>query len=105
LRGHSESPFFTGDLILPRVSVTKDVDLTNALSRQGLGGLFDGTITFSGIAESLTQLDSLRQKVSLTVDEQGAEAAGVTALVALRSATTVADDFTVVADRPFLVDL
>lgn len=92
------------DLTLPRFSLTAGGDLTEALTAAGLGLLFDGSGDFSDLAPGLTRFDSLNQRVRLTVDEAGLEAAALTVASSTRGMPQEAD-VTLVFDRPFLVDL
>lgn len=92
------------DLTLPRFSLTAGGDLTEALTAAGLGRLFDGSGDFSDLSPGLTRFDRLSQRVRLTVDEAGLEAAAVTVASGTRGMPQEAD-VTLVFDRPFLVDL
>jgi serpin B len=89
---------------LPRFSIETDVDLTDALSAAGLGLLFDGTGDFSGLAQGLTRFDRVGQRVRLTVDESGVEAAAVTVATSTRSMVPQ-PEISLVFDRPFVVEL
>lgn len=92
------------DLTLPRFAVTAGGDLTPALRAAGLGLLFDGSGDFSDLAPGLTRFDSLSQRVRLSVDEAGLEAAALTVASSTRGLPKEAD-LILAFDRPFLVDL
>lgn len=82
---------------LPRFSIASDHDLTDKAEALGLSGVLGGGADYSrlnGLA-----VDKAIQKVVVRVDEEGAEAAAVTAVAMKRSAAAAPPSF--IADRPF----
>lgn len=86
-------------LSLPRLRLTWDGYLNDALRAMGMEVAFTGGADFSGMTEDVGLcLDFVRQKTFLEVDEAGTRAAAVTAVgVGVTSFTGF------VADRPFVL--
>ena len=95
----SLSPTEVDALSIPRLSLTWDGFLNDALKAMGMEVAFGGGADFSGMSPVGDQLciDFVRQKTFLEVDERGTRAAAVTAVgIGFTSFTGL------IADRPFL---
>ena len=97
-----EMAFVTVDLSLPKFAFESMVNANDALKALGMEEAFDGdTADFSGITsgDELMITDVLH-KTTITVDEEGTEAAAATAvIIGVRSMPT--EPISVVVDRPF----
>lgn len=91
-------------LELPRFDIDFKIDLNDVLKELGMNAAFDSRADFSAMSEISTYISFVKQKASITVNEEGTEAAAVTVIgsyeTAAPSPTPVARDFHV--DRPFL---
>ncbi len=87
-------------LTMPKFKLTASLFLNDVLKRMGMTDAFKGAANFSGISESgRLQLDEVRQKCYIDVNEKGTEAAAVTS-IGVR--LTSVEDVTVMnVDRPF----
>jgi serine protease inhibitor len=88
-----------GAIDLPKLNLSASNDLLPHFSKivlpQGKAKL-----SFPGLAASLTEISEIRQVATVTLDEEGTEAAAVTAVVTSRSADAPAP-FHLRFDRPF----
>jgi len=94
-----------GTVSLPKFGFSNKHDLKKVLSDLGMGTAFSDDADFTGMASGAAgedlRLDDVVQRTYLDVDEQGTEAAAVTAVEnAVTSAPRNPFEFTV--DRPFL---
>jgi serpin B len=96
----------TVNLSLPRFDIETTTDLRDVLARLGVSQIFDPALAdLSGMtAEQRLFLQAARHQANLTVDEEGAEAAAATALVAGVTSAPI-DVVELVVDRPFLFAL
>lgn len=93
-----------GQLVLPRFDLTGGGSLTELLRGAGLAEAFDPCADFSRMSEERIRLSEVIQKTTLTVTEEGAEAAAATAVLATRSAVREKPvKFDMVVNRPFFV--
>ena len=83
------------DMILPRFKLEYEVSLNDTLEALGMGIAFGGGADFSGMGPSLF-ISEVTHKTFVEVNEEGTEAAAVTAVVGVKSLPSV---FRV--DRPF----
>ena len=83
------------DMILPRFKLEYEVSLNNTLEALGMGIAFGSGADFSGMGPSLF-ISEVKHKTFVEVNEEGTEAAAVTAVVGVKSVPSV---FRV--DRPF----
>jgi serpin B len=93
----STGPAATVGVVLPKLSLSQSMSLTDILSAMGLP--LDGD--FSGLGAGDSQISQVEQKVVMKVDEKGTKAAaatGVTMTMSLRVANQVVN-----FDRPFLM--
>jgi serpin B len=98
-----------GDVIIPRLNLSWARGIKATLAGLGLGDALGASPDYSGLASSPVAVSELIHKTVLLVDEQGAEAAAVSAV---EEATTAAPrreaphkPFTFRADRPFFLAL
>jgi serpin B len=89
----------TGDVEIPRFSLTWGASLRDPLTALGMGIAFGGGADFSGIADGGIVLSDVTQKAFVDVNEQGTTAAAVTTVTASENSIT---QWAFVADRPFL---
>jgi serpin B len=85
-------------LTLPRWEYDSDLDLKELLTAMGMTAPF-GDADFSGISERSLYIDAALHRGTITVDEEGTEAAAATAIVMAESAMMPAE---LHADRPFI---
>lgn len=91
-----------GTLVMPRFQVEYDLDLKPPLVALGMRTAFDPRqADFSGIADHSLFISAARQKAFGKVNEEGTEAAAVTAITFEASGPTESP-FQMVVDRPFL---
>ena len=83
------------EMMLPRFKLEYEVRLNDTLEALGMGIAFGGGADFSGMGPSLF-ISEVRHKTFVEVNEEGTEAAAVTAVVGVKSIPSV---FRV--DRPF----
>ena len=83
------------EMILPRFKLEYEVKLNDTLKALGMGIAFGGGADFSGMGPQLF-ISEVRHKTIIEVNEEGTEAAAVTAVFGIESAPPV---FRV--DRPF----
>jgi serpin B len=85
-------------LILPRFRYSCDFGFNEALKSMGMQIAFDaGKADFSNIGDVQIWIDSVIHKTFIQVDEEGTEAAAVTAVILKKGLTP-----SIVFDRPFL---
>jgi serpin B len=94
--GFAEAP---GEVALPRFTAAANLDLMPALKAMGL----HTNATLPGFARGQLRISRVQQRLELSVDEEGTEAAAATAVVATRSAEPEFVKFT--ADKPFVFAL
>ena len=101
---HQETQFKTGQILLPRFSISSTIDnLPDILTSLGVP-LFEVSPVMDGlIKEAYAYLDDAVQKAMIEVDEKGTTAAAVTALIAFPfSGPMVTDPFEMICDSPFV---
>lgn len=87
-------------LHLPQWDSDTDVELIPALEALGMHAPFTGA-DFSGITDTDMWIGGALHRATITVDEQGTEAAAVTGL-AMEESAPPGPDVTIRADRPFV---
>lgn len=89
-------------VIIPKmdVSYTGTDSMKAALKATGIVDAFSGSADFSGISEVRTYISDVIQKARFKMDENGAEAAAVTGLIAKETAFMPSSEF--MADHPFV---
>lgn len=88
-----------GDLILPRFKIDSKTGLNDPLSTLGMGIAFTGQADFSGMCSGRAFIDKVIHQAVVEVNEEGAEAAAVTAVVMTRG---IPMRFRMAVNRPFL---
>jgi serine protease inhibitor len=94
--GFSSSP---GEVALPKFNASSSFDLMPALKALGL----KPPNTLPGFSRDQLRLAKVQQRVELTIDEEGTEAAAATAVTATRSSESEFIKFS--ADKPFMLAL
>ncbi|XP_075187139.1 alpha-1-antiproteinase-like [Anomaloglossus baeobatrachus] len=90
------------DLFLPKFSITGTIDLKTTLGKMGIVDVFSDSADLSGITEGAkAKLSKAVHKAVLSVNEQGTEAAGVTALEGVPMMLPI----TVKFDHPYILTL
>ena len=92
-----------GSIVLPKFKIEYGVELRGPLQSLGMKAAFDAsTADFSGIAPGLF-ISAARQKTFVEVNEEGTEAAAVSAVgMALTSSRPASTPFQMIVERPFL---
>jgi serpin B len=96
-----------GHIVLPRFRLEYEVTLNQALSALGMAIAFaPQQADFSGMvvaatAEPRLYIDEVKHKTFVDVNEEGTEAAAVTAVMMSRASFSAKRRFSMVVDRPF----
>jgi serpin B len=93
-----------GTLIMPRFKLEYETQLNRELAVLGMSQTFTRQADFSGISRSQPlSIDEVRHKTYIEINEEGTEAAAVTA-VGIRATGLVMQDrrFTMIVDHPFI---
>ncbi|XP_049646644.1 heparin cofactor 2 [Suncus etruscus] len=88
----------TREVLLPKFKLEKNYNMVKALKSMGIMSLFDGSSDMAGISDQRLVIDLFKHQGTITVNEEGTEAAAVTTVGFMPLSTQVR--FT--ADRPFL---
>lgn len=89
-------------LSLPKVGITAQSSLNDALKAAGIQTAFTESADFSGISDAPLHIDSVLQKARLIVDEDGTKAAAVTEISIATSSLIQDEPIEFTADRPFV---
>ncbi|KAG7209629.1 hypothetical protein KM043_011279 [Ampulex compressa] len=87
------------NLYLPRFKIESTMPLNNVLENMGLTHMFNSNANFSGISNQPLAVSKVIQKAFIEVNEEGSEAAAVTAVLMMAYSLQIIPDVTV--DRPF----
>lgn len=93
------------NLMLPKFETETSLDLTEILKSAGMSDAFDASkADFSGMTEGQKQiyLSLVKQNGRIRIDEEGAEAAAITAVVMDGAGIITGDPVEFHADRPFI---
>lgn len=92
-----------GNIRLPRFKVEYDVTLNDALQALGMTPAFNaGQADFSNLSSEPTAIDRVRHKTFIEVNEEGTEAAAVTAITIRTTSVQIEPEpFQMTVDRPF----
>ena len=88
------------DLYIPKFKTEYEIPLNETLKQLGMGIAFTEFADFSGISDIPLYISSVKQKTSVSIDEEGAEAAAVTVVGMINTSVRQTNVFR--ADRPFL---
>lgn len=90
------------ELTLPRFSFAAEMNLAESLAELGMSTAFTSSADFSRMADLVAlQLDDVRHKAFIQVDEAGTEAAAATS-VAVGTPSAPIDSMSVMVNRPFM---
>lgn len=100
----SDLSFERVDLELPKFDFETDINANNALIALGMEEAFDPDQSdFSGIADvDDLHITDVLQKATITVDEEGTEAAAATAVIIGVTSAPIDEPISLVIDRPFM---
>jgi len=94
-----------GTIVLPRFKLSYEVTLNDALKALGMAIAFDGRrADFSAMiadGKPSPNIDEVRHKTFVEVNEEGTEAAAVTSIGMVRTSMMPQRSFSMVVDRPF----
>ena len=90
-----------GTIALPRFKLEYDVSLNGALQALGMADAFSRRADFAGMGAGALKIDEVRHKTFVEVNEEGTEAAAVTAVTMMRASFVSKRTFRMVVDRPF----
>jgi len=94
-----------GTIVLPRFKLAYEATLNDALKALGMGIAFDGRrADFSGLladGNPSANIDEVKHKTFVEVNEEGTEAAAVTSIGIVRLAMAPQRNFSMIVDRPF----
>ncbi|XP_054974721.1 heparin cofactor 2 [Sorex araneus] len=88
----------TREVLLPKFKLEKNYNLVKALKLMGITSLFDGSSNMAGISDQRIIIDLFKHQGTITVNEEGTQAAAVTTVGFMPLSTQVR----FAADRPFL---
>ena len=88
-------------LQVPVFEMEEKIKLKDALNALGIEKAFTDSADFNLMSDTPLAIDEVLHKAKIKVDEEGTEAAAVTAVV-MRATGMLMDRFEFVADRPFL---
>ncbi len=90
-----------GSIQIPRFKLEYETELTPVLSALGMGTAFSGRADFSGLSSVPVQIDQVKHKTFVEVNEEGTEAAAVTSIGIRATAAMPSQPFNLVVNRPF----
>jgi serine protease inhibitor len=90
-----------GTIALPRFKLEYEVTLNQALQALGMAAAFSRQANFAGMSAGALKIDEVRHKTFVEVNEEGTEAAAVTAVTMMRASFVPKRTFRMVVDRPF----
>ncbi|EMP40261.1 Heparin cofactor 2 [Chelonia mydas] len=96
--GISAAKLRTREVVLPKFKLEKSYDLTDYLKSMGIETLFGNNGDYSGISDEKVIIDMFNHQGTITVNEEGTEAAAVTTVGFMPLSTQIR----FVVDRPFL---
>jgi serpin B len=90
-----------GSVKIPRFKLEYETELTPMLSALGMGTAFTRQANFSGLSSVPVQIDQVKHKTFVEVNEEGTEAAAVTSIGIRATAIMPTQPFDMVVNRPF----
>jgi len=91
-----------GTIQLPKFTIEYEKSLKGVLSALGMAVAFEGGADFRAMSPERLYIGDVRHKTYVDVNEEGTEAAAVTAVTMLRASMPEPPEFKMVVDRPFL---
>lgn len=88
-------------IMIPKFTLEEKIKLNDVLSYLGMPTAFTSYADFRNISDSSLMIDQVLHKAKIKVDEEGTEAAAVTAITVKLTSVSL-DSFTFTADKPFL---
>lgn len=89
---------------MPKYKLETSVELNQALAAMGISDAFSrASADFSRISDTPQYIDEVLHKTYMKVDEDGTEAAAVTAVITRYAAPMQSCDHTVILDRPYVM--
>ncbi|XP_066545540.1 heparin cofactor 2 [Amia ocellicauda] len=88
----------TREVVFPKFKLEKNYDLIGYLQEMGVTELFEKTADFSGMTSEKLSIDLFKHQGTITVNEEGTEAAAVTTVGFMPLSTQIR----FIVDRPFL---
>ncbi len=86
---------------IPVFEMEEKLEMGEVLKAMGIQTAFSDNADFSLMSDTSLAIDEVLHKAKIKVDEEGTEAAAVTAIV-MRATSVMMDRFEFVADRPFI---
>lgn len=90
-----------GTVQLPKFTAEYDTSLIPALQALGMGEAFSAQANFSNLAQGELQVNQVRHKSFIEVNERGTEAAAVTSIGVRTTSMNLLPPFEMKVDRPF----
>lgn len=108
LKGKNLGDVLNGDkievtLLLPKFKIESSIDLSQSLTKLGLGGIFENNANFSGISDVPLKVSKAIQKAFIEVNEEGSEAAAATGIGIVAFSLPITKYFKV--DHPFFYSI
>ena len=89
---------------MPKYKIETSAELNQALTAMGISDAFSrADADFSRISDTPQYIDEVLHKTYMKVDEEGTEAAAVTAVITRYAAPMQSYDHTVILDRPYVM--
>jgi len=88
-------------ILFPKFELEEKVELSDTLKALGINTAFKPGADFSQISDTPLFIDEVLHKAKIKVDEEGTEAAAVTAIV-MKCESVPMNQFEFIADKPFL---
>ncbi len=85
---------------LPKFKIETEIDGIEVLKAMGVKAPFDANADFSGMSDEAVQIDKIKHKATIEVEEQGTVASGATAVVVGGRSLSYPNEFN--ANRPFI---
>jgi serpin B len=90
-----------GSIKIPRFKLQYETELIPVLSALGMENAFTDRANFAGLSSVPVQIDQVKHKTFVEVNEEGTEAAAVTAIGIRATAIMPTERFDMVVNRPF----
>ena len=98
----SEMEMYNVELLLPKFTTEFGSSLKEVMEQQGIIKAFGIGAELKGISDAPLCVDNIIQKTYINVDEEGTEAAAVTAIIAKLTSMRPQNNVTMKLDRPFV---